>query len=451
MRAGSWVKFCTADRFPVVVHPRQLRSRPHPSPTGIAGHAAALPIGVERIDVAIIGAGQAGLSAAGTLVRRGLTPGQDFLVLDANGGPGGAWRHRWKSLTFGSAHGIHDLPGFPMEEPDPTEPARDLVPRYYGAFEEHLDLGVIRPAPVGTVERDDDGDFLISFAPGPHGVREPIRARTVINGTGTWGAPYLPYYPGMADFGGRQLHTRDFVAAEEFAGQRVLVVGGGTSAAQFLLMLRDAGAQTVWSTRRTPDWTQRVFDSEWGRDVESAVSTRTTAGIPPASVVSVTGLPSTPGYLRGIAEGTLLSRGPLVRLTGRGAVLDGPGPYGTTLATQGPVGDVQVNAVPQLPGRPATLGNGETTGWEVELDAVLWATGFRADLRHLAPLKVRASSGGVKMHPDTVSVAGQPGLFLVGYGASASTLGATRAGRKAAVRALRHLRDTATASEARLA
>lgn len=75
----------------------------------------------------IIGAGQAGLAAAHELWRRGLVPGEDFLVLDANDGPGGAWRHRWDSLTLGAAHGIADLPGLPMERPDPSVPASRLV------------------------------------------------------------------------------------------------------------------------------------------------------------------------------------------------------------------------------------------------------------------------------------------------------------------------------------
>ena len=53
------------------------------APTGIPG----------RIPAVIIGAGQAGLAAAHELVHRGLVPGTDFLVFDADDGPGGAWRH----------------------------------------------------------------------------------------------------------------------------------------------------------------------------------------------------------------------------------------------------------------------------------------------------------------------------------------------------------------------
>jgi hypothetical protein len=60
---------------------------------------------------------------------------------------------------------------------------------------------------------------------------------------------------------------------------------------------------------------------------------------------------------------------------------------------------------------------------------ILWATGFRAALDHLAPLHLRARGGGIRM--AGTRVAAEPRLHLVGYGPSASTIGANRAGRAA--------------------
>ena len=78
-------------------------------------------------------------------------------------------------------------------------------------------------------------------------------------------------------------------------------------------------------------------------------------------------------------------------------------------------------------------------GRAVRADAILWATGFRAAVAHLAPLRLRAPGGGIRM--DGTSVTGEPRIHLVGYGPSASTIGANRAGQ-AAARALRRvLRD----------
>jgi cation diffusion facilitator CzcD-associated flavoprotein CzcO len=354
---------------------------------------------VETLGTIVIGAGQAGLSAAWHLRRLGLAAERDYVVLDANEGPGGAWRHRWPSLTFDAAHGLHDLPGLPLGKPDPAEPASAVVARYYGGYERRFGLPVHRPERVEAVE--DDGGLLRVRTAG-----RDLAAHTVISGTGTWDRPYWPWYPGRGQFRGRQLHTHDFRSADEFRGQRVLVVGGGTSALQFLLQLDAAGARTLWSTRRPPEFTSAPFDAGWGAEVERKVGERTRAGLPPLSVVAATGLPLNRMYRDGIESGVLVSRGRLERITAGGVVF--------------------------------------ADGSAEPVDAILWATGFRASLDHLAPLHLREPGGGVLMGKDGVTVVRRPGLFLVGYGASASTVGATRAGRAAAVAAVRYL-NAATA------
>jgi hypothetical protein len=65
----------------------------------------------------------------------------------------------------------------------------------------------------------------------------------------------------------------------------------------------------------------------------------------------------------------------------------------------------------------------------VRADVVLWAIGFRAALDHLAPLHLREPGGGIRM--TGTQLAKEPRLHLVGYGPSASTIGANRAGRAA--------------------
>ena len=72
-------------------------------------------------------------------------------------------------------------------------------------------------------------------------------------------------------------------------------------------------------------------------------------------------------------------------------------------------------------------------------DAILWATGFRSAVDHLGPLGLRGPQGGIPL----VRVAGNVQaattaardrrVQLVGYGPSASTIGASRAARRAAL------------------
>jgi pyruvate/2-oxoglutarate dehydrogenase complex dihydrolipoamide dehydrogenase (E3) component len=61
---------------------------------------------------------------------------------------------------------------------------------------------------------------------------------------------------------------------------------------------------------------------------------------------------------------------------------------------------------------------------------ILWATGFRPALDHLAPLRLRTPAGGIRV--DEGRAVDEPRLFLIGYGPSQSTVGANRAGRAAA-------------------
>lgn len=72
-------------------------------------------------------------------------------MLDGEDGPGGAWRHRWDSLTIGKARRIADLPHFPAGELDETLPSSRVVADYYGAFERERGLSVQRPVRPGAV------------------------------------------------------------------------------------------------------------------------------------------------------------------------------------------------------------------------------------------------------------------------------------------------------------
>lgn len=370
---------------------------------------------MKSVDALIVGAGQAGLAAAHELVRRGFAPGTDFLVLDGNDGPGGAWRDRWDSLTFGRAHGIADLPGMPMPRPDPDIPASSQVAGYYRAYEDKFGLDVVRPARVIRVESQDgerDGALLVTVLIGE--TCSTIRTSVLLNATGTWTHPHIPYVPGIDRFSGRQLHTVDYVRKEDFAGERVVVVGGGMSAVQFLLELNTGGgaADTVWATRRPPNFTPDTFDEKWGLDVEKRVREDTYHGRRPRSVVKNTGIPPWPDYLQGIEDGTLVSRGMFTAIGETSVDFGGTGPVDTSTLAQPASWD------------PFPPGHRE------QVDTIFWNTGFRPALNHLAPLHLREPGGGITM-ADEVTVARDPRVLLVGYGSTASTIGANRAGRLA--------------------
>ncbi|MFI5544083.1 FAD-dependent oxidoreductase [Streptomyces sp. NPDC051815] len=340
------------------------------------------------VDVLVVGAGQAGLSSAYHLARAGI----GHVVLDHSPRPGGAWQFRWPSLTYGRVHGMHSLPGMELTGADPLRPSSEVIGEYFASYEDRFGLRVRRPVDVTAVREGTGGGLRVETSAGPWA------ARALINATGTWDRPFWPRYPGRETFRGRQLHTADYPGPQAFAGLRVIVVGGGTSAVQHLLEISGVAAETTWVTRRPPVFRDGSFGEAEGRAAVALVEERVRRGLPPQSVVSVTGLPLNEAVRAGLASGVLDRRPVFDRITATGAVW--------------------------------------ADGTRVDADVILWATGFRPAIDHLAPLRLREPGGGIRL--DGTRAVRDERIHLVGYGPSASTVGANRAGG-AAVRDLRRL------------
>ncbi|HIZ98064.1 MAG TPA: NAD(P)/FAD-dependent oxidoreductase [Candidatus Janibacter merdipullorum] len=334
----------------------------------------------------VIGAGQGGLSASFHLRRLRI----EHVVLDANERAGGAWQHRWDSLSMADVHGVADLPDAPAPGGS-GDPANEVIAQWFDEYEETHELPVLRPIRVESVT-DEDGVLVV------RGGRRSWRTRTLVNATGTWTHPFVPTYPGQRDFAGEQWHTVAYPGRERFRGRRVIVVGGGASAVQFIGEIAPI-AEVQWVTRRPPVWSAGEFS---GREAIEAVERRVREGRPPASVVSVTGLQLRPQEMAAARTGVYDRRRPMFE-------------------------------------RLEVDGARWSDGSFVPADAILWATGFRPAVRHLAPLGLRSPEGGIALRPGgrdvqtSVTTARDPRVQLVGYGPSASTIGGNRAGRAAAL------------------
>jgi cation diffusion facilitator CzcD-associated flavoprotein CzcO len=360
--------------------------------------------------VTIVGAGQAGLAVAYFLRRAGLLPGQDFLVLDAGPRSGGAWQHRWESLRLGDTHKVHDLPGMhemglTFDDAPRDRPARDVVAAYYSMYEKHFDLRVARPAAVTWVDRTDDG-YRLTLEPG--GPFDTLDAQVLVNATGTWTNPRVPAIAGRREFGGLQVATPEWVSAEPFRGRQVAVVGGGTSALGFLDELANVGATTLWYTRREPVF---VDDEPWLSETRGAravslqdAAARSGAILP--SIVSVTGLARSSLVQRLEARGQLQRRPMFRRVVADGVI--------------------------------------EQDGTFTYVDAIVWATGFRAELRHLEGLDLAGPSGAITVQRGQVVT--EPTIYMAGYGPQASTVSSNRAGRTTAKLILGQLAERAAAN-----
>ena len=334
-------------------------------------------------DVVVIGGGQSGLAAGYFLRRQGI----DFEILDANDRPGGAWPDAWDSLRLFSPAQMSSLPGWPMPPSAGGYPTRDHVVDYLEQYEQRYSLPIQRPVRVRDILTSPDGLSVRTD-------RGTWLAKAVISATGGASQPYIPPYSGRALFQGRQVHSSAYRSPDEFAGQRVLVVGGGNSGAQILAEVSKV-AETAWVTLEPPRF---LPDSVDGRVLFERATERVRAqmegreaDLPKGGLGDIVMVPS----VREARDlDVLYTVRPFSRFVADGVVW----PDGTRTA----------------------------------VDAVIWCTGFRANLSHLAHLGVLEADGHVAV--ENGRSMRQPRLWVLGYGdwtgaASATLAGITRSAR----------------------
>ena len=343
-------------------------------------------------DVVVVGGGQSALAAGYYLRRTSL----DFVLLDDQPAPGGAWQHGWPSLRLFSPAQWSSLPGYllPRDDVDAPDgyPSRDAVIRYLAEYERRYALPVERPVHVRGVHRDG-AYFRLDTSAGD------VRARAVVSATGSWSSPVIPSFPGQAEYRGTLLHSATYAGAAPYAGTRVIVVGGGNSGAQIVAEL-SAVARVTWATREPPTFLPDDVD---GRVLFGQATARYRAlqeG-------------RTPEPARSLGDVVMV---PSVRAArDRGAL----------------------NAVPMFE-RFTPEGVVWPDGREERADVVIFATGFRPALEHLAPLGVLGANGRVAIARGGSGTrsAREPMLWLLGYGewtgfASATLIGVGRTARAA--------------------
>lgn len=259
----------------------------------------------------------------------------------------------WEGLRLFSPSTYSSLPGWMMPHWDDGTlgySPRTHVVDYLTRYEQRYELTVRRPHHVRTINRDGSGDHLAVQADGLE-----LAARYVVSATGTWTQPFWPSYPGAGDFQGRQLHAAQYWRPEDFAGQRVVVVGGGNSGAQILAEVSTA-ADTTWVTFRPPRF---LPDHADGRDLFAAATARIEA-------------------LR------------------QGRDHPGVGGLGDVVMVESVrnARDRRVLKAEPMFSRLTALGVVWPDGTASRADAVFWCTGFRPALGHLRALTCAMVSGG---------------------------------------------------------
>jgi putative flavoprotein involved in K+ transport len=180
------------------------------------------PVARSAAPVIVVGGGQSGLAAARAL--RGLR--MPTVILEASDRPAGSWPRYYDSLRLFSPAGYSSMPGMPFPGPPDRYPGRDEVAGYLGRYAARLDVEIQTGTRVQSI-RQDGREFIVVTEGG-----RALRASGIVAASGSFSNPYRPGFPGEDAFTGELSHVADYRNPAPYAGQRVIVVGAGDSAAQ---------------------------------------------------------------------------------------------------------------------------------------------------------------------------------------------------------------------------
>jgi putative flavoprotein involved in K+ transport len=314
------------------------------------------------MEVAVIGGGQAGLAMGYLLARQG----RRFVILERAGEIAPAWRERWDSLTLFTPRRYSALPGLAYPGDPDGYPTRDQVIAYLERYAETFDLPVELRSEVTQLERLDDGRFLLDVD------GRSLTADQVVVATGPFQTPYVPKLGEKLDPGVFQTHAVGYRRPTDVPEGTVLVVGGGNTGFQIAEELSATHEVVLSVGSRQKPLPQRLL----GRDLFWWL---TKARILDRTVESRLGRKlSTRDRLIGSSPRRLKSQ------------------YGVELEPR----------LVEVDGRRARFED----GGELEVDAVIWATGYRPDYSWIK-LPIFDEDGRLQHRRGVTDV---PGLYFLG-------------------------------------
>lgn len=211
-------------------------------------------------EVVILGAGMSGLCMGIELRRRGI---EDFVILEKSTGLGGTW---WDN-TYPGAHVDVPAPLYSFSfEPNPRWTRRFAAAPEIRAYMAHCAdrYGLVPHLRLGTAMTRATfdtaaGRWAIETAAG-----QRLRARFLVCSTGPLSQPRWPDIPGLDDFRGKKLHSARWDGGHRLEGERVAVIGTGSTASQLVPPVAARAAQ-LHLFQRTANWVLPRMDRPYHR------------------------------------------------------------------------------------------------------------------------------------------------------------------------------------------
>ncbi len=317
------------------------------------------------------------------------------MLLEQAAHVGSAWRQHYERLHLHTPARHSSLPRLPMPSGFPTYPSRQQVVDYLEDYAAKLGIRATLRTKVRRIDRNG-AVWQVSTSEGR------LQARSVVLCTGYNNVPLIPDWPGKAGFEGEALHSSAYRSGERFRGKRVLVVGAGKSGAEIALDLLEHGARPVLCIRGPIHVVGRDLGPVPALDVAIAIEP-----LPDAFRSAVMRAASLARYGDLRRWGISRPRDGMLALIRRGRI---------PLIDVGTIAAIRRRQIDVVPGierffpRRVRFANGE----ERELDAAVFATGYRTGLPDLLP-GLRSSFDARGLPSNVPCLAEAPGLYFVGF------------------------------------
>jgi cation diffusion facilitator CzcD-associated flavoprotein CzcO len=347
--------------------------------------------------VCIIGGGSSGIAVAKALKQRGVA----FDCFEKGSDIGGMWRYEndngvssaYRSLHIDTSRKSLGYPDFPIPADLPDFLSHRQVLRYLEAYADHFGIrgDVTFRTTVADVSPAAEGAWQVTLEGGE---KRLYRAVVVANGH-LWD-PRLPDFPGRFD--GDEIHSHRYRTAAPFEDKDVLVVGIGNSAVDIAVDLCRRARSVTLSTRRSawimPKYIMGVPTDRWGVFLSRlGLSTRTTRSIIRRLMFLAVGDQARYGVPKPThpiwREHATISQ-ELLSYVGHGWIRIKPN-------------------VAELCGRAVRFEDGS----RADVDAIIYATGYRTSFPFLAPTVFEARDNAVALYRRMVPP-DRPGLFFAG-------------------------------------